>query len=156
LNLGEDRNRHYCWNVSPFYALPFFRDAMNCPNDQKTRSRLYRRFVGELSETVLDVEYADFGASITSTEYAVKRGVYEVLGRYPRIRDTLVGVVSASPSASGESDVVRELRTRTESVDGVLDGRAIRRVLDGEDGIDEGGYDLLTVVTLAESLAEEA
>jgi len=45
---GEDRNRFF-WSTTPFYSIDFFRYAMNCPPEQKTRYNLYRSFLTELA-----------------------------------------------------------------------------------------------------------
>ena len=153
LNLGEDRNRRVCWSASPFYAYPFFADAMNCPDDQKARSRLYRRFVAELAPEVLDVTYADFGAPVASAEYAAKRATYDALSRYPRIKGRVLDLVAGG--GGGDSDVARQLRARiatSDAVAGTFDVDAIARVLDGGSVNDGGVYDLLTLTSLVDDL----
>jgi asparagine synthase (glutamine-hydrolysing) len=153
LNLGEDRNRRACWSASPFYAYPFFVDAMNCPDGQKARSRLYRRFVAELAPELLDVTYADFGAPVASTEYAAKRAAYDALARYPRLKGRVLGLVTGR--SGGDSDVARQLRARLATSDAAaetFDVGAITRVLD-EGAVDDGGaYDLLTLASLVDDL----
>ncbi|WP_338729833.1 asparagine synthase-related protein [Haladaptatus sp. DJG-WS-42] len=90
LNHGEDRNRYFFWSVSPFYALPVFEYAMNCPDEQKQGQALYKAFLGEFAPELIDIEYPNFGAPITSLEYRAKRFVFDVLSRYPSLRHTVV------------------------------------------------------------------
>ena len=86
LNHGEDRTRYYVWSTSPFYSLPFFNAAMRCPPSQKRGSRLYRSFLAELSQEAVEIEYVDFGASIDSFEYRIKRYAYDWLSDRPRVK----------------------------------------------------------------------
>ena len=83
LNHGEDRTRYYLWSTTPFYALPFFTEAMACPPDQKRGTRLYREFLSLLSPAAVEVDYVDFGAPITSLEYRLKRYGYDFLEDRP-------------------------------------------------------------------------
>ena len=52
---GEDRNRFYFWSSAPFYGLPFFTYAMNCPDDQKHSYLLYRKFLANLSQAATHI-----------------------------------------------------------------------------------------------------
>lgn len=109
---GEDRNRYYYWSTSPFYSLPFFRYAMACPADQKGVTNLYQQFLSELAPEVVDVEYVNFGAPITSTAYRVKRLAYDSLARYPALRRVAVDLlkrVTDDPTTDA-SAVAREIR----------------------------------------------
>ncbi len=155
LNLGEDRNRHYCWSVSPFYALPFFTDAMGCPADQKSRSRLYRRFIAELAPEVLDVEYADFGAPVTSTEYALKRFAYDAFAGYPRLKQSLLNLVTGRNRAAPDGEAARRLRSQietSEAVEAMFDVPAIDRMLREGSVETRGVYDLVTVAAAVDDL----
>lgn len=150
LNEGEDRNRYFCWSVSPFYALPFFLEAMNCPAEQKARSTLYRAFLQALSPRLERIEYADFGAEPDSTRYVLKRAAYEEAGRYPRLKSSLLGLMR---DGSAGDEVRRRLRTllATRPVDDALDPEAVRRILD--EGVPAAGaYDLLTVARVADTV----
>jgi len=82
---GEDRNRYYFWSVSPFYSLPVFDYAVNCPGEQKHRRRLYREFLRRLAPDLLDVTYVNYDAPVTSLEFRLKRSLYEFLSRYPSL-----------------------------------------------------------------------
>lgn len=102
LNHGEDRNRYSFWSMSPFYSRPVFEYAMRCPDDQKANSRLYRAFLERFAPEVVDVEYPNFGAPITSVEYRAKRTLYGVLSRYPAIRDRLLDRRKIDPDRNEE------------------------------------------------------
>lgn len=55
---GEDRNRHFFWSATPFYAFEFFHYAMNCPDRDKQGYRLYREFLAQLHPAAGDIDYA--------------------------------------------------------------------------------------------------
>ena len=155
LNLGEDRNRHYCWSVSPFYALPFFTDAMGCSDEQKARSKLYRRFIAELAPEVLDVEYADFGAPVTSAEYSVKRFAYDAFTGYPRLKDSLLGLVAGRNKVAPDGEAAQHLRSRieaSEAVAAMFDVPSVDRVLRERAVETRGVYDLATVAATVNDL----
>lgn len=144
LNEGEDRNRYFGWSVSPFYSVPFFRYAMNCPDEQKRANRLYHEFLGKLSSDLLDVEYADFGAAPTSIEYRVKRLGYESLRRYPRVQAAIVRLFRGREDDHPE--LTRRIRDRVAGgeVSG-LAGEPVRAVL--RSNRDEAALSHLDTVT---------
>lgn len=93
LNHGEDRTRYYTWSTTPFYALPFFEEAMACPPAQKDGTKLYQEFLAQLSPATLEIEYVDFGAPIDSLTYRVKRFGYEWLSEHPGLKDRVFGLL---------------------------------------------------------------
>ncbi|WP_336360116.1 asparagine synthase-related protein [Haladaptatus sp. ZSTT2] len=115
LNHGEDRNRYFFWSVSPFYALPVFEYAMNCPDEQKQGQALYKAFLGEFAPELIDIEYPNFGAPITSLEYRAKRFVFDVLSRYPSLRHTVVKRMKDDSIAN--SAVTREIDAQLSTAD---------------------------------------
>ena len=151
LNLGEDRNRYYCWSTAPFYSFPLFRDAANCPEDQKSGMTLYRRFLRELSPRLVELPYADFGAPVTSAEYRLKRWGYDLLHRYPRLKRPVVERLTGDDA----SDVEREICARatvSDAVSAVLSGPAIHRAVESGAMNTYGAAELRTVVTLVDDL----
>lgn len=86
LTQGEDRNRYYFWSTTPFYSLPFFHYAMNCPPEQLQNRRLYTAVLESFDQELLEIEYPDYGAAITSTEYRIKEFLYGQLSKYPPLR----------------------------------------------------------------------
>jgi asparagine synthase (glutamine-hydrolysing) len=63
---GEDKNRCYFWSIAPFYSLPFFIYAMNCPESLKRRYKLYQRFMMKLSPEASLIPKAKWRFPITS------------------------------------------------------------------------------------------
>jgi len=162
---GEDRNRYYYWSVSPFYSLPFFRYAMNCPDEQKAGEALYHRFLRELAPDVADVEYANFGAPIGSAEYRLKRLAYDALGRYPSVREAAVDLIKRlrndSTVEAPEAAEEIEATLHTGAGDGgdgrVLTSDAIDRVLADPGSYSEPAmYHLLTVASVFDDRPERA
>src|SRR5208337_4624553 len=72
---GEDRNRFYFWSATPFYSIPFFSYAMNCPDNQKARYRLYRRFIEALSVSASYIVDSGVGLPPCSPLYGLKRAL---------------------------------------------------------------------------------
>ncbi|MFD1514281.1 asparagine synthase-related protein [Halomarina rubra] len=102
LNQGEDRNRYYFWSVSPFYSPAVFEYAINCPASQKHDRRLYRAFLEAFAPGLVDIEYPNFGGTITSLEYRVKERTFDVLSRYPALRGSLLDQRKVDPERNVE------------------------------------------------------
>ncbi|SFS51935.1 asparagine synthase-related protein [Halostagnicola kamekurae] len=100
LNHGEDRTRYYTWSTTPFYALPFFEEAMACPPAQKDGTKLYREFLAQLSPATLEIDYVDFGAPIDSLTYRVKRFGYDWLSEHPGLKDRVFGLLGQGESGA--------------------------------------------------------
>lgn len=115
LNQGEDRNRYYFWSSTPFYSLPVFQYAMNCPDEQKRQRDLYIAFLERFSPELLDLEYPNFGAPITSLEYRLKRFTYDFLSRFPGLQATVVDLVSSSED--GHENVARNIQNQVAETD---------------------------------------
>jgi asparagine synthase (glutamine-hydrolysing) len=150
---GEDRNRYYYWSASPFYAVPFFRAGMAVPPEQKGPA-FYRQFLEQFAPELVDIEYVNFGASITSAEYRLKRFVYDTLSRYPSLQDAVVTAVKrvtndatvSAPEVVG--DLSRELAAGADA-DSPLSPSAIENVVHNPESYSEPEmYHLLTVTTL--------
>ena len=86
---AEDTNRCYGWSPAPFYALPFFRYAMNCPDEQKRYYRLYAAFLSRLSPTAAGAPNANFGVAPDSALHTAAAVTYDAIGRYPAVFDRL-------------------------------------------------------------------
>jgi len=71
-NEGDDRNRYYFWNVTPFSSINFFNYAMNCPEEQKTNYKLYRNFLLKLLPEISNIDYAHYMLPITSKKLLLK------------------------------------------------------------------------------------
>ena len=157
---GEDRNRYYHWTVSPFYSLPFFRYALNCPDGQKRGNELYRAFLAELEPAVLDVEYVNFGAPITSIEYRAKQFVYDALARHPDLRARAVDLIKRvkndrTVSAPEVARAVREQVRGSDAIGRALSAEAVERIVENPAGHSEPAmYHLYTVTSLVERCAE--
>ncbi len=85
---GEDRNRCYFWSATPFYSLPFFTYAMNCPDEQKAHRELYRLFLHGLSPELAAVNDQNVGVPIASRQYRVKT----------QLKSWGIGLLAASPT----------------------------------------------------------
>jgi asparagine synthase (glutamine-hydrolysing) len=61
---GEDRNRFFLWQASPFYTFSFFRMAMRVPDRLKKGDALYREFQNRLNPALTRIEHAGTGRPI--------------------------------------------------------------------------------------------
>jgi asparagine synthase (glutamine-hydrolysing) len=66
LFLGEDRNRSFVWNASPFYAQSFFDAAMRAPRASKRYYRLYARMLDELDPRLRGIAKSNWGHAVDS------------------------------------------------------------------------------------------
>lgn len=147
LNHGEDRNRYYFWSVSPYYSLPFFEYAMNCPTDQKRHNELYVEFMSQLSPQLVDIEYANAGAPVTSTKYRLKQFAVDTLGRYPRLRRKVVKLLKNNQDP--DRAVVTAIHDHLAENDVHLSRRKVAEHLDTQSSYGVHGlYHLFTITSL--------
>jgi asparagine synthase (glutamine-hydrolysing) len=66
---AEDRNRSYFWSTSPFYSNDLFLHAINIPQPQKSRYRLYRRVLEYLSPALGALDYSGYHAPVGSPAF---------------------------------------------------------------------------------------
>ncbi len=85
---GEDRNRFYFWTVTPFYSIPFFTYAMNCPDNMKKRYKLYQEFLLCLSPEATVIDNANWRFPITSNSRLFLSGTV-----YPRLPSKFKGLI---------------------------------------------------------------
>jgi asparagine synthase (glutamine-hydrolysing) len=128
LTQGEDRNRYYFWSATPFYSLPFFSYAMNCPPEQKSGRELYTAVLESFDAVLLDVEYPDYGAPITSMEYRLKSFVYGQLCKYPSLRRRVMKSLKGYDDGNREGAEMVRRQLSAESV-APLDEQAVDRVV---------------------------
>ena len=90
---GEDRNRSAFWQAAPIYSIPFFRRAMECPFELKSRYRLYREILLLFSREAASIMNPEWNLPVTSARlrlYWAAREVYlrlpEPLRRFVRAR----------------------------------------------------------------------
>ncbi|WP_312910589.1 asparagine synthase-related protein [Natronosalvus caseinilyticus] len=130
LNHGEDRTRHYLWSTTPFYALPFFEEAMACPPEQKQGNELYREFLSGLSPAVVGIDYVDFGAPIDSLEFRIKQYGYNWLTNHPELKSRVTSLLKRNGNGADERPVhalSEAVRTSTD-LDRYFSEEAINRI----------------------------
>ena len=101
---AEDTNRGYLWSVTPFYSLPFFECAMNCPDSQKRFYRLYSAFLAQLSDRALAPVNPNFGVSPGSPLHTLSTLLFEILQRYPETFEAMKPVLRWATDATIETD----------------------------------------------------
>jgi asparagine synthase (glutamine-hydrolysing) len=148
---GEDRNRYYCWSVSPFYDPAVFRYALSCPPAQKGERALFAAILRELAPELLEFDYANLGAPIGSLEFRLKQHVLDFLMGHKPIKDIVARVVKR------ESEATARIGSRIASAlaEGDVEPLASDRI---QDVVDNAGshrpYGLNTLLTLTLLAAE--
>jgi len=69
---GMDRNRNFFWTYAPLESTPFFRYAMNCPEEHKTNYRLYREILNYLCPHLATVRSAPLGWAPASSRFVLE------------------------------------------------------------------------------------
>jgi asparagine synthase (glutamine-hydrolysing) len=59
LFVGEDRNRIFLWSTTPFYSIPFFKNAIKIPQRIKEHYILYKKFLSNLNPILCQIRYYD-------------------------------------------------------------------------------------------------
>jgi asparagine synthase (glutamine-hydrolysing) len=80
---GEDRNRCFFWSLAPFFSIPFFRYAMECPDRLKERFALHRSVLLALSPLACSITYAYWKAPVMGRRYLVYLLIRSILDRIP-------------------------------------------------------------------------
>lgn len=156
---GEDRNRAYFWTASPFYSVPFFRYAMNVPDEQKERNRLYRAFLSTLWPPAVEFADADLATPMRSWRYDLLQRALNVLARYPKLEDFVRTVYRGELGSRGHPRLRQLLREQVESADeaGPVADRMSSELSDETlDCSRHALLTLLTVVTSAESVLTDS
>ena len=87
---ATDTNRNHMWTTSPYYALDVLEYALNCPDEQKRRYRLFTAFLQELSPDLARVRNANIGAAPSNRSHTIRYGTHEMLQRYPGVLDRVL------------------------------------------------------------------
>jgi asparagine synthase (glutamine-hydrolysing) len=151
---GEDRNRHFFWSVSPFYAYDFFHYAMNCPDRDKKAYRLYLEFLRQLHPAVGGVDYADWQAPLASRKFFLLYGVKSLTRRRPNFIRHLRGLFKLYDSVDAASNVLACLEDQQDTcapISHYLDSRFLARVFRKPQDFDRN--QIWTLITITSTIA---
>ncbi|MBX0297888.1 asparagine synthase-related protein [Haloarcula nitratireducens] len=159
---ATDTNRNHFWTTSPFYAIDFVEYAMDCPDDQKRRYRLYSAFLKNLDSELASVPNANFGAPPASRSHEARVGLYNVLQRYPgffeTVKPTIKRVLGLSGTTNPDPSILTCLRKQnTRNSQHVVDPQGIERtVLASPESYTRGDLcHVLTLMSLIDSHRDE-
>ena len=110
---GEDRNRHFFWSVTPFYAFEFFHYALNCPDRDKQDYRLYREFLAQLHPAVDGIDYADWQAPLSSLKFSLLYQAKNLTRRRPNLIRRLRRLLGLYDRADPASNILGCLRDQS-------------------------------------------
>jgi asparagine synthase (glutamine-hydrolysing) len=151
---GEDRNRHFFWSVTPFYAFKFFHYAMNCPERDKQGYRLYREFLAQLHPAVGSIDYADWQAPLSSLKFSLLYRVKNLTRRRPNLIRRLRRLLGRYDMVGPASNILGCLRDQSLAcapLNQYLDPRSLARVLARPQDYDKN--QLWTLFTLTSTIA---
>ena len=149
---GEDRNRSFFWSCTPFYCLPFFREAMACPDRYKSNHRLYSDFLKRLSPTAAGVVDMNRGVAVTSLSYRYKEAVFSFMARYPGLTRSLKNRLSPTIAADVSSPLAECVKRQAEMNPEIYDyfnREKLRQVADNPGCISRVAFHNLLTVTSA-------
>lgn len=158
LGQGEDRNRFHFWGTTPFYSLPVFVYAMNCPDGQKRDYRLYREFLERLSPASVRIDNVNFGVPPASRMHTVASVAYRTLQRSPTLSERafpiLKGVVGDASEDGHDEPLAFCLEKQHETNDEIE--RFLPNVDDVLANVDEEDalYDLFTVTSFIDDVTQ--
>lgn len=91
---SEDLYRLYFWTASPFYSIPFFNYALNCPNENKLEYALYREFLVMLSPTAARISTSNWGSAVSSSKHKILQFVYYQMLRHYKFYKNIESLLS--------------------------------------------------------------
>jgi asparagine synthase (glutamine-hydrolysing) len=131
---GEDRNRYYCWSSAPLLSEPFVTYALQCPDEQKARFKLYRAFLQTVHPRSLDIGYSDFlGIRMTPFQLQVYRIARMLVRAIPGFKRFLQSQFGRRRTYSPEDPVIECMQdqvTRSPAITDYFAVDVLNRVLD--------------------------
>jgi hypothetical protein len=117
---GEDRNRYFMWQFSPFYSLPVFRLAMQIPDTVKEHGALYIEFQKQLNPALAHIPDANIGLPMDSIWLPVTLRVLRIGRRLPARLKTgirrLSGLWSTGAARRSDGGNGRSVKLEADSV----------------------------------------
>lgn len=149
---GEDCNRCHFWTATPFYSLPFFREAMSIAAPLKARHRLYQSFLNALSPVATGLVDAGRGVSLDSTAYGRRMDAITRMSQFPgtfrAIKNTLRPPAAYPYSSSTSQTILRQSET-CPMIDQYLDSTLLRWIVQQSHEFSREMFDNLLTVTSA-------
>lgn len=158
---AEDTNRGYFWSTTPFYSLPFFEYAMNCPDAQKRWYRLYAAFLGHLSADAPVPPNANFAVAPASPLHTLAAFAFETVQRFPAVFDTVKPTIRRLLNAEIRTDpesapleCISDQLDASPAIGDVLSIPVLRRLLDPSNDAGYGRRDVYLLLTLCSYIDE--
>lgn len=155
---GEDRNRCFCWSTTPFYSLPFFTAAMQCPVSQKNQHRLYQAFLTNLAPNLAEVDYPNLGGPFNSSSFWWHFQLKRLKWLFPQLTKELrLRAWGARPlHRDGVLLSILAQQSKGSAISSWLSAEKLRQVLAGSQRYDSHQlYHLATMLAGMEYLAED-
>lgn len=157
---GEDRNRHFLWQMSPFYAWPVVSLALKIPSRQKSYDRLYSSFLRVLAPKTHAVPRSNRASTRPdSLLYQLVVRARHVVHQFPRLQNSLRFLLRNRESSPIDPDLAARIDENAGHVPAIgthLSVSALNRVLAGElPATRSGMYSLLTLTSFLETYIQE-
>ena len=154
---AEDIHRLYFWIVNPFYSIPFFNYAMNCPDEHKSQQALYREFLFKMSPLAAAIKNSNWGCSILSSKFKIVQYILSLTWRYPIFKKFIKIFVRKSRDVKGyeeNSKMIQCMRDQLKNcniISNYLSHKEVEKILNNCSNYRPTGIDnLFTIMSLME------
>ena len=169
---SEDIFRHYFWTTSPYYSIPFYNYAINCPEMDKSGHILYKHFLGILSHSILAIRTSNWGCSVLSNKYKVLQIILSIMWKHRYFSKFILNFLQATwkypvlnkliikkDNRRRNDDLrivkcIREQISLCDDISKYLSENTIKKILDDYDSLsDVGIHNLFDITLLIERLS---
>ena len=153
---AEDIHRFYFWIVNPFYSIPFFNYAMNCPDEHKCQLSLYREFLLILSPLAAGIKSSNWGSSILSRKFKIVQYVLSFTVRHHIIKKIIKMFTRTSKDMGYHENAknircMREQLKNCEELSNYLSRHEMEEIIEKSSHYKPAGIDnLFTIISLME------
>ena len=148
---AEDIIRFYFWTVTPFYSIPFFKYAINCPDKHKSKHRLKREFLINISTSIAEIKTSNWGCSILSRKYKIMQSLLILYFKYPLLRKIIKKLKdNQSYGYERDSKVIRCIEEQVKNCNVIsnhLSLKAVNKIINNCTDYNHFGADNLFTIT---------
>ena len=154
---AEDVHRLYFWIVNPFYSIPFFNYAMNCPDKHKSQQVLYREFLYLMSPLAAAINSSNWGCSILSNKFKAVQYILTLTLKYPMFKKFLKKFIKKNRDRDESKEngriiqCMRDQLSNCDTISKYLSCKEIEKIMNNSSSYSQAGiYNLFTIMSLME------
>jgi asparagine synthase (glutamine-hydrolysing) len=154
---AEDIHRLYFWIVNPFYSIPFFNYAMNCPDKHKSQQVLYREFLYLMSPLAAAINSSNWGCSILSNKFKAVQYILTLTLKYPMFKKFLKKFIKKNRDRDERKEngriiqCMRDQLSNCDTISKYLSCKEIEKIMNNSSSYSQAGiYNLFTIMSLME------